>query len=223
MKKSLEIRRPEIVKEIIGMRIQGKSASEIQRIVREKYKIDVSPTCINSIIRTELQKIGSSTPDKDCLVDRDEILKKIIQNKAEKIEMLVEKLDEMILKIDWYKQKIFRWLDRLERDLDEYYLKIKTNDKVTVEDINEIKESVMKSMNLVTAGVNELIKLLEIHTKMLELTRPAEVRINKIDMILKVTQVTNNIEKLGYCFVKADPELIKRLEKEGKIKVFRRI
>lgn len=222
---NLEIRQPEVISEIFRLRQNKVSFNKIKELISQKFGINVDKLTVRKVFYNELHK--SSDNPVDYLIDKDDILKKIIASKAEKIEIIVNALDETITKVDSYKKKVFEWLRLLEKDMEEYYETVKGKEGLELKDIDAFKDSIMKSMNLVTSGVEEMTRLLEAHIKLLDLAKPSEVKIDKLQATVQITQTLNNIEKLGYILVKPENEEFKeqleKAEKEGKVRVFKQV
>lgn len=217
-----QLRSPEVAKEIIDMKLNGATNDDIKKMLLEKFGIDCKTPTITNLFENEIRKLGiAEFESKDFAYDKEEMLKKLVDVKAQKIELILNKLENMIQTIDSYRQNVITWVNALEIDVKDYYEQKKLEGKITISQANLIKDSILKSVDMLTAGTQELMKFLEIHTKMLELTRPAEVKVNNIDMSIRINQEMANIEKLGYLMVKIeDPAIkdeLKKFQKEKKL------
>jgi hypothetical protein len=75
--------------------------------------------------------------------------------------------------------------------------------------------------------MEELTKFIEMHARFMEIAKPADVKIDRMDLSFRINQEITNIEKQGYLMIKPETpeftELLKESEKKGDVRVFKRL
>lgn len=217
---------PAVVKDIIELRNSGKAFSEIGDILKVKYGLEIKYNTLYSIYQREVE--NAMIPDENrSVIGKDELIRQLANEKADKIEFILKNIDQIVIAVTEYKDKIIKWLNNLEVDLEQYYLDSKENQqRLTLKQINEIKDSIAKTKELLSSDINDYTRVLDTYFKFLELNKTSEVKINKLDISFLINQEINNIEKAGYMMINVKSEeakeLMKKLEEQGDIFVFKK-
>ena len=224
-----ELRKPEVVQEIIYMKLAGSTMDDIRKTLLEKFGIDIAIQTITNVYENEIRKIGNAEfASKDLIIDKDDTIKKLVDSKVAKIDIVITQLEEVINTVNVYRKTVNEWVNLLEADMKQYYdSKKEKQDVLSIGQINNIKDSILRSVGLLTSGMAELTKFIEMHARFMEIAKPSEVKIDRMDMSFRINQEITNIEKMGYLMIKPETpeftELLKESEKKGDVRVFKRL
>ena len=157
------------IKRIMELKLKGFSLNEVSDKIKEELNYDLTPKQIKYIYENELKKLTLAEAE-NMLVNKDEFTDLYTKTKMSKMEQILNNIEIIIESLMDYRDKVKLWVDRLEEEANEYYENKKGEMKIS--EMIGLQERVQRSIIMLNAGINELSKLLEMHSKCLELMKP---------------------------------------------------
>jgi len=214
----------DIIKRLIEERLNQKSFSDIQSIIKEEFGKNIDKEKLRKMYDIEVTNM-SVPEDAVTIVDRDTIIENLVKNKAEKMEFILKNIENILDYLSSYKSKTMKWLDSLEKDLENYYIDAKEKrENLSLKQIQGIQDTIAKTRSLIAADIEEYTKVLKVYHDFIELTKPTDVKINKLDVAIMIKNEINNVQKAGYIIAmprsEEAKELLKKMEEAGELMSF---
>lgn len=221
---AIKIRDPVVISKIQKMRIDGYSFKEIIDFLQNEYEIEVTTNYIKKMLETEATKMMYDSKD-NLFIDKDKTIKDLVNRKAQNMEMIVDRLEELGELVKTIKVKIENWNVKLDEQIENYYEQHK-DEGLDLETINQIKDSIHKDVNILMSLGNILSKQWEMYSDLYKMSNP-EIKVDRLDMTFKFSNEIANIEKLGYFMVQAVDkgyiDTLKEAESQKKIRILKNI
>jgi len=214
-----DLKRPEISNRILQLKSQGKSFSEIKDILNKEFNLNLQRrTEISNFYYTALKNIKSG--EKLKIIQGE--LTELDTKRQTQIDIIIEQM-EKINKIFWtYYKELEKTKEILSKAILKWSKKLDSLDEPDAEIIREIRSTISSNIANISIIGSNILKQLELESRTLGmLTRPSTINISNLEIVTQINQVLKKIEAQGYYLIKpTDEELLKKLIKEGKIKIY---
>jgi len=214
--------RPDIRKFILEEFAMGRSVREIRKAIKSVFGEAPCEYTINRVIEEDIQLVRD-LEERFVEQEMKDLAKMLVKNKIDKLKIVNKNIEHLIDLLNQYRVKIEKWMKKLDADLDRIYKE--TQDEITLGKINKIKESLHKDLELLNSLTAGFSKFWDMHMRILELTKPTQVRIDRMDVEFKITNIIQEIAQKGYFVVKVlDPMVkhkLRELEEIKKIAIYK--
>ena len=218
----------DIAKRVVDLKLMGIPNLEISKKIEEEFNCYFDPRHrIDAIFSDYIleSKLADELANKRILEEGGTLDKDIVHENYRKMKEVASKVEKIIDKIEKYQNSVEEWVARLESDMKELYTNMK-DEGITMEQINNIKDSIERSAQLMRGSCIELMKMLDIYSRMQSYARLQDSKtvynIDKIDLSYKINQGLLVLEKDWFLMVKPNPNfmsILEEAEKKGEVSI----
>lgn len=198
-----ELYTDEVKARIFELKAKGYSYQRIADVIKKEFNFPfrVDKAAIWRVYKSEFRNVIAGdkselleTGTSKALKEREKIFKHIRSQLAKINELLWKHLHRLEEAENVLSEALKKWLEQA-----------KHAEKIDKELMNEIRASLSHDISNISTITSQLIRQLETQAKLVGiLTKPAQVRISRLDTINIINQSFRNVQSYGYYFVKPD-------------------
>jgi len=220
-----ELRKTEVTKRIMELKMQQMPLSKIVELIKKEFNVKCGIPTMSKFINNEINKINMNANSKDLIINKDDAIAILTDRMRQQLYVLNDGLKELTEKINSYKNKVFEWIDILEKDTMNYYKNLDKND-IKINDINAIKDSLLRSVSILESLNSSMMRNIEFFSKFIFKEQTGEVKEQNIQINLTAVKIVNDMEKsYGFFFIEPKTESFKKwlneMEKNDEVAIFR--
>ena len=198
-----ELYTDEVKKRIFELKAKGHSFRSIASAIKKEFNFPfrVDGAAIWRVYKSEFRDVMAG--------DKSELIEAGRSKALEQRQKEFQQIRSQLTKIN---SLLWKHLNQLEEaqnilggELKKWLEKARNAEEIDKDLMNQIRTSISHDISNISVITSQIIKQLETQAKLVGiLTKPAQVRISRLDTINIINQSFKNVQQQGYFFVKPD-------------------